>query len=649
MEHAELANAAAVRMLPASMAERPARDATARTAPALQLLLGALLALAVVTAYWPVLGNDFVNYDDNEYLTDNPRVQQGLTWEAVRWAWTTGYAGNWFPLTWMSHMVDWRLYGSWAGGHHATNLALHVANTLLVFGLLSGATGAVWRSALVAGLCGLHPLRVESVAWAAERKDVLSACAWLLTLWAYGRWVRLGGAWRYALVGVGLALGLTAKQMAVTLPCALVLLDVWPLRRLETMGLWGLVREKLPLLPLVAAAAVVTMIVQSAGGMINTEIFPLSVRVANAVVSYALYLWKMLWPRELIVLYVHHGAPPTGILVLSALVLALVTVVAWRERGRRPYLLVGWLWYVGTLIPVIGLVPIGRHALADRYTYLPLLGIFAALGWLVPGGRAARPVAVAAVAVLVALGVRTRQQVRVWHDPVTLFTHALAADEASPLAHMNLAYGLVDRGETAQAIPHFERALELEPTYAKAHVGLGNILLQQGRLDDAVAQFQAAVGADDQSVHALTNLGYILAKRGRFAEAIPFYERALAVRPDFVPALNDLGLALAQSGRLAEARVWFERAVATDPRHTDSLNNLGALHFAEHRYAESLAYFERVLALRPADASAHANRLLALIELGRHADAWAAVREARAQGVEPSADVLRALAARAPQ
>jgi Flp pilus assembly protein TadD len=615
----------------------------------LRLVLGVLLALAVVTAYWPVLGNEFVNYDDNEYLTDNPHVQQGLTWEAVRWAWTTGYAGNWFPLTWMSHMVDWRLYGPAPSGHHATNLALHVANTLLVFGLLGAATGAVWRSALVAGLFGLHPLRVESVAWAAERKDVLSACLWLLTLWAYGRWVRRGGARRYALVALGLAVGLTAKQMAVTLPCALVLLDVWPLRRLESAGLWALVREKLPLVPIVAAAAMVTMIVQSAGGMIgDAETNPLGVRVATAVVAYAAYLWKTAWPRELIVLYVHHGAPPASAVALSAAVLVVLSALAWRERIRRPYLLVGWLWFLGTLVPVIGLVPIGRHAYADRYTYIPLLGIFAAVAWLPPAGRWARPAGAVAAAVLVALGIRTHAQVRVWHDPVSLFSHALAADERSPLAHVNLAYGLVDRGEVERAIPHFRRALELEPTYAKAHVGLGNVLLSRGQLDEAVAQYEAAVYADPQSFFALTNLGYVIAQRGRFAEAIPYYERALEVRPDFVPALNNLGLALARTGRFAEARVWFGRALTVDPHHTDTLNNLGALAMAEGRVEEGLPYFERVLALRPADAGAHANRLRSLLQLGRDADALAALREARENGVELPADVVSALAARTP-
>jgi len=435
--------------------------------------------------------------------------------------------------------------------------------------------------------------------------------------------------------------------MAVTLPCALVLLDVWPLGRLEREGLWRLVREKLPLVPLVIAAAAITMSVQAAGGMIgDTEANPLAARVANAVVAYATYLWKTIWPADLIALYVHRGAPALGALAVSALVLAVVTALAWRERERRPYLLMGWLWYLGTLVPVIGLVPIGRHAIADRYTYLPLLGVFVALAWLLPAGRA---IAAAAVAVLVALGVRTAAQVRIWHDPVSLFTHALAVDEASPLAHVNLGYGLLDRGETDRAITHFERALELEPGNPKPRVGLGNIFLARGRTDDALAQYTAAAEADPGSVHALTNIGFVLAGRGRFLEAIPFYERALAVRPDFYPALNNLGLALAQSGRLPEARGWFERAAALDPHRTDALNNLGALHLREGRFAEALAYCERVLALRPADASAHVNRLLALVELGRHADAWAAVRQARAAGVEPPADVVRALAARAPE
>jgi Tfp pilus assembly protein PilF len=452
------------------------------------------------------------------------------------------------------------------------------------------------------------------------------------------------------LVAAGLAVSLTAKPMAVTLPCALVLLDVWPLRRLRTVGLWGLVREKLPLVPLVAAASVVTLVVQSAGGMIAPgEAYPFAVRVSTAIVSYATYLWRTIWPDELIVLYAFHGAPPWGTLVLSAIVLMIVTVLAWRERVRRPCLLVGWLWFLGTLVPVIGLVPIGRQrALADRFTYIPTLGIVTAAVWMLPGGRLARPIAVAAVAVLLALGIRTRAQVHVWHDSVSLFTHALAVDEESPVAHLNLAYGLGDRGERERAIAHFERAIELEPGYAKAHVGLGNIFLAQGRLDEAVAQYEAAVATDSRSAHALTNLGYLLAARGRYDDAIAFYRRALDARPEFVPALNDLGLALARMGRGDEARVWFERAVAIDPRHADSLNNLGALCVAQRRFAEGLPYFERVLALRPADPSAHANRILALVELGRDADAWAAVRDARAHGVEPAADVVRALAARTP-
>jgi Tfp pilus assembly protein PilF len=375
----------------------------------------------------------------------------------------------------------------------------------------------------------------------------------------------------------------------------------------------------------------------------SAETHPPAVRASNAIVSYATYLWKTVWPRELIVLYVFDGAPAPGALLLSAAVLAILTVLAWRERRRRPYLLVGWLWYLGTLVPVIGLVPIGRHAFADRYTYLPLLGIFAAVAWLLPGGRAARPVAVAAVAGLLALGISTRAQVRIWHDPVSLFTHALAADERSPLAHVNLAYGLVDRGEMEPAVPHFRRAIELEPSYAKAHVGLGNVFLSQGRVDDAVAEFEAAVHGEHRSAHALTNLGYVLARRGRFDDAIPYYRRALDARPDFVPALNNLGLALARTGRAGEARVWLERAVATDPRHADALNNLGALCLTEGRSAEALPYFERVLALRPADASAHANRILALIKLGRIAEARQAVRAARAHGVEPAVDLVAAL------
>ena len=614
-----------------------------------RLAIAVALAAAVLVVYWPTLGNDFVNYDDDRYVTQNPHVQQGFDAAALRWAWTTGHF-YWQPLTWTSHMLDWRLYGAAPAGHHATSVALHAANTALLFVLLDGMTGAPWRSALVAALFGLHPLRVESVAWVAERKDVLSALFWLLTTLAYVWYTRGPSRRRWALVVAGLALGLMAKPMLVTLPFALLLLDYWPLGRLRAPGdAWPLVREKLTLLPLVAASLALTIALEHEGAIGSLESFPLAARLENAIVAYALYLWKLVWPVGLFVPYLHaRGGIPAWQTAGAAALLAAITAVALRVRTTRPYVLVGWLWYLGTLVPVVGIVQAGEQSMADRFTYVPSIGVLVTAAWLLPA-RAAKPVGAVAVLVLAALAVRTRAQIAVWRDSVTLFTHALAIEERNPVAHLNLGYALGDRGDVAGASRHLARALELRPQSPRAHVGLGNLLVGAGRTREAATHYRLALEMDSGSKYALANLGYALAQEGRFDEAIPLYERALAVDPYFAIAHKYLGFALARRGRAAEALAHLEQAVRYDARDADAWSNLGATLMAAGRVTEGLASVDRAVALNPRLAEAHTNRILGLHALGRHAEAWAAVAAARAAGVAPPPALMQALAEKMPE
>jgi tetratricopeptide (TPR) repeat protein len=548
----------------------------------------------------------------------------------------------------LSHMLDWRLFGADPAGHHATSVALHAANAALLFALLDATTGAPWRSALAAALFGLHPLRVESVAWVAERKDVLSTLFWLSTTLAYAAWVRRPTRGRYAAVAAGLALGLLAKPMLVTLPAALVLLDHWPLGRLRSArDLWPRVREKLPLLAIVAAASVATLVVQRRGGAVGSlDVYPLATRLGNAAVSYVAYLRAAAWPVDLAVLYPHPRTVSGGAVAASAALLALVTAAVLAAR-RRPYLLVGWLWYLGTLVPVIGLVQVGDVARADRYTYVPLIGVAVAVAWSLPAWP--RLVAAAAAVVLAALALRTRDQIAVWRDSVALFSHALAVEERNPVAHGNLGYALAVRGETDRAIHHLERAVALRPDLLTARVELGNALHARGRVDEAAAHYAAAVALDGRSAPALTNLGRLLAERGRTAEAVALHERALAADPDSAAAHVNLGTALAGQGRTAEARRHFERAAALEPANAEAHNNLGNMLLAEGRTAEGLAAIDRALALRPGFGTAHANRAAALLLLGRPAEAWAAVRRARALGHEPAPALVRMLGERMPE
>lgn len=484
-----------------------------------------------VLAYAPLGEAGFVNYDDPGYVYANPRVAAGLTIDGVAWAFTTFHQANWHPLTWLSHMLDVELFGVNPGWHHRVAVFLHALNTVLLFTFLSRATGARWPSAFAAALFAVHPLHVESVAWISERKDVLSTFFWLAAMLAYLSWVRRGGPARYALVAGLLAAGLLAKPMVVTLPCVLLLLDVWPLGRTPWAGRadtgeaatvrWGrLLAEKVPLFFLVAGASVATLAAQRAGGaVIGMVELPLAARLANAVVAYGWYLRKTVWPVGLAVFYPHPslgGAPPPATWLVPLLVLAGISAGAFWQRRRRPYLAVGWLWYLGTLVPVIGLVQVGVQATADRYTYVPLIGLFVAIAWLgasVALGSRSRRVGVgtAAIVWLVASLLVTRAQLPHWRSARTLAERSVSVSPQNFVMSFNLAMALEGEGDVDGARRRYWDAIRIQPTYAETYGNLARVLVRLERPDRAIRALRAGLRVEPGHVGLVNNLVWLLA------------------------------------------------------------------------------------------------------------------------------------------
>jgi tetratricopeptide (TPR) repeat protein len=510
----------------------------------LLICLGLLLAVAAV--FGQVAGHQFVSYDDRVYLTENWVVRGGLTLDGIRWAFTTTRDANWFPLTWLSHMLDVTLFGSHPAGHHLMNVAIHGVTTVLLFLFWARATGAVWPSALLAALFALHPLRAESVAWAAERKDVLAALFWLLTMHAYLRYSRSPGVGRYLAVAGLFALGLMCKPMLVTLPFVLLLLDWWPLQRFRPVAgnaagtapppMGRLLLEKLPLLLLALCSGILTYLVQQRGGAVSSlDQVPFWSRLANALVSYGVYLRQLLWPSGLAVFYPFDHRQPVWQAVLAGTGLLAATILLLGQWRRRPWLAVGWLWYLGTLVPVIGLVRIGAQSHADRYTYLPSVGALLVLVW---GGQelCKRPgrrwlTVTLAAGVLIAAGLLTTLQLRHWQDTVTLFRRAVAVTSGNWLAHNNLAAELIRRGELNEAMWHLERALASRPDYDSAYANLGIAYINLRQPDRAVAALRTAVRLNPRETTAWYRLGVTLARLGDLAGAREAYDRLLPLDP----------------------------------------------------------------------------------------------------------------------
>ena len=529
-------------------------------------MVGVSVFLAVLV--WAVFGQtrhyEFVNFDDNAYVYDNPQVDRGLTWPGVVWVFTHAHGGNWHPLTGISHMLDCQVYGLNPGGHHLTNVLLHAVTAILLFLGLRNLTGYLWRSALVAAVFAVHPLRVESVAWVAERKDVLSGVFFMLTIGAYAAYARR--PWspaRYGLVVLLLALGLMAKPMLVTLPLVLLLLDYWPLNRWRTgigqppvfrLGRWWvprrLVLEKLPWLGLAVASGIATVLAQT-GAIRSFDQISLPWRVHNALIAGVTYIGQMFWPSGLAVLYPYrvNGGPAWEMWSAMVLLLGLSAgVCVWRKT--RPYLLVGWCWYLIMLGPVIGILQVGVQAHADRYTYLPQIGLYLALTWLAAercaGWRHRRWLLGGGSAVLLAvLTGGARAQTACWRNSESLWRHALANTPHNLIAHINLGQYLFQTGRLEEAVAQYQTALKLKPDNLEARNNLGRLLLQEGRVDEAIGYFQTVLQTYPDFAEAQSNLGDALVQKGRLAEGITRYEKALLINPDYVVALNNLVWVLA--------------------------------------------------------------------------------------------------------
>ena len=595
--------------------------------------IGLVLVLAIVWLYAPVRDFPFITFDDPEYVTQNPGVRAGLGWAGVGWAFTEPHAANWHPLTWLSHMLDWSLYGPWAGGHHLTSVLLHALATLVLLAALVRLTRAPWESAVVAAAFALHPLRVESVAWVSERKDVLAAVAWVFAMLAYARYVERPRVGRYLVLAAAFATGLLAKPMVVTLPFALLLLDAWPLGRAAREGWRRLVVEKLPLFALSAVAAVVTYRVQaSAGAMPSLEQQPLAARCANALIAYATYLRRTVWPVGLAVFYPPAGAfEPTTVIGAAALLAAITGLGLWQWRAR-PYLLVGWLWYLGTLVPVIGIVRAGDQATADRFTYVPSIGLGLMAAWaigeLARRGDHQRWIVTGAVVVVVASwSVRTGEQLGTWRDSRTLYQHALAVTSRNHLAHGNLGLLLLEERRLDDAMAHFQAAVAARPASPKAHVNLGVGLASLGRRDEAIAEYETAVRLDPRLPVAHYNLGLELAERGRLDEAMGRYEEAIRLDPGYALPHVNLGLLLANRERLTDAIVHYRAALALDPSLPAAYNNLAVALERTGAIDDALEAYRAAVRLQPDDPRARFNLGAVLLGNGKPSEAVAQYRE----------------------
>jgi tetratricopeptide (TPR) repeat protein len=615
-----------------------------------------LLLVVTVAAYGQVVKHDFVSLDDDIYVTDNYPVRAGLTSAGIVWAFSFTDSPYWHPLTWLSHMLDCQLYGVSPSMHHLTNVVLHLANSLLLFLVLYQMTGALWRSCFVAALFALHPLNVESVAWVTERKNLLSTFFWLLTMVFYVRYSKKPGLARYLLVVFIFTLGLMAKPMLVTLPCALLLLDYWPLGRFPFQQVdsdtrteaahatiptfqrttsVSLVLEKVPLLILsVLSSSLTSLSVQRSGILISTTLVPMKLRIANAIVSYARYIGKLIWPLDLAVFYPYPSTVPLWQSVGAGLLLAGISFLVIRAWRKLPYLCIGWFWYLGTLIPAIGLVQAGQWpAMADRFTYVPAIGLFVMLAWSIPHLLTKwryrnTGFVLAAGALLAALLLLTWTQLHRWSNTITLFEHTLKVTVNNYLAHNNLGNALARQGKLKQAKDHYVKALRINPTFPRAHNNLANALARQGKSEEAIAHYTKALEIKPNFPKAHNNLGNVWARQGKNQEAIVHYSKALQLKPDFAGAHNNLGNILEGQGKINEAVFHFARALELKPDFAEAHFNLGNARARQGKMDQAQAHFIRALELKPTFAEAHNSLGVILARKGRLAEAVDQFREA---------------------
>jgi tetratricopeptide (TPR) repeat protein len=598
------------------------------------------LTIVIATVFYQLPGLDFVNLDDGIYVTENTHVQAGLTLDSLTWAFSLNDSSYWHPLTWLSHMLDCQLFGLNPGTHHLVNLIIHLANSLLLFLILKRMTGSFWQSSFVAAMFALHPLNVESVAWVASRKNLLSTFFLMLTLWTYVRYTQGPTIGKYLLVLLAFVLGLMTKPMLVTLPFLLLVLDYWPLGRFpagqfgyfgnckgtaSTMTVSGtehssrLVLEKVPLLIFSMFSIYVTSLaVQLSGIVISTEEVPMKLRIANGLVSYVAYVTKMTWPKDLAIYYPYPAMVPLWHTVGAGCVLTAVSAFIFRGWRKKPYLVTGWLWYLGTLVPVIGLKQVGLWpAMADRFAYVPLIGIFIMIAWGSPHLVARLRyrgifLTLAAGTVLSIFMILTWIQLHHWKNSSALFQHALRVTSHNYLAYNNLGNVLVRQGKTEEAIGHYARALQIRPYFPRAHNNLGKALARQGKNEEAIGHYMKALQLKPDLPEAHNNLGNALARQGKDEEAIDHYTKALQLKPNFAGAHNNLGNVLEHQGRINEAFYHYSMAIQLKPDFGDAHFNLGTLLAQQGKSKEAIAQFSQALQVKPDSAQVH-NSLGALL------------------------------------
>ncbi|MDM8523537.1 tetratricopeptide repeat protein [Desulfococcaceae bacterium HSG8] len=570
------------------------------------LLICLMLVIAILIIYWQVRYHDFITYDDDEYVTMNDNVRRGLSPESIIWAFTDMKSSNWHPMTWLSHMSDVQLYGLNPGHHHMTNVLFHIGNTLLLFIILRRMSGDLWQSGVVAALFAVHPLHVESVAWVSERKDLLSTFFWMLTLGSYIRYVETPGIRTYLPVLIWFILGLMSKPMVVTLPFVLLLLDYWPMRRMESLHrLRSLVLEKIPLFALSAGSCIVTFLAQKNAGAVGaSKLLPFQDRLSNAIVSYISYIGKMLLPRDLCLLYPHPGAIPLWKTAGACVLLISVFFLVIRNTKQRPYLGAGWLWYMGTLVPVIGLVQVGRQSMADRYTYIPLIGLFIIIAWGLPEllarCRYKKPVLTGIAAVtLSGLTAVAWLQTRYWRDSVTLYEHTLSITEDNYTIHYNMGNAFLHQNELDKAIRHYTESLRTDPVSAETHNNMGLALVRKGKIDEGIRHYSEAKRINPLSRSAYNNMGNAFFYQGRLDQAIENYAEAIRIDPDFAEACRNMGLALIRKGSIDKAVSYFERTLRLNPYHKSARRNLANILAVQERIDKAVSNMRAALEIGP--------------------------------------------------
>jgi tetratricopeptide (TPR) repeat protein len=596
------------------------------------------LTVSALLVFWQVCKFDFVSYDDNIYVFENQHVLNGITGDGIIWAFTTGFAAFWHPLTWLSLMLDCQLFGPGPGGFHLVNVFFHLVNTLLLFAVLKKMTGSPWPSAFAAALFALHPLHVESVAWIAERKDILSTSFWLLAMLAYARYVKKPNAANYLLTLLTFALGLMAKPMLVTLPFVFLLLDYWPLCRIKGFDrrvIYRLVLEKIPFIVLAIASSVIAFFAQqSSGAVLSFNNLGLKFRIGNALISYVKYIEKMFWPSRLSAFYPYSFENVSVLYaIISAAVLLAITILVIRFTKNHRYLFTGWFWYLGTLVPVIGLIQVGEFARADRYTYITLTGLFIIIAWGVPELLAKLPqrkfiLGSLMLLSLTALGITAHRQASYWKNSFKLFSHMNEVTKKNYFAYNGLGYACDNIGRRQDAIESYKQAIKIRPSYAYAYNNLGVAYGRLGRHQEAIEACKEAIKIRPDYAEAHYNLGVTYGKLGRRQEAIEAYKQAIKIKPNYADAYYNLGDAYGKLGRGTEAIEAYTQAIKINPDDAEARSNLGAAYISLGRYQEAIEAYKQTIKIKPDDVRVRNNLSAAYLRLGRYQEAIKVCKEA---------------------